>query len=629
MGVKKNVTIKNISSFKMTNALLPVLLLTLVLVFAVGIDYVSAAPGDTIYVNDTGGDDDNDGSDWSTAKKTIKNATGSVNVNGIVNIANGQYSGTSNTGITIDKNMTINGESQTGTVINGTGINWIFHVNQGINFTLRNLTITNATRDYGGAVYNDGNLSVTGCSFTGNTAQYYGGAIYHESGILSVIDCSFTGNTANRGGAIINYGSASVTDSSFTGNTANHGGAISNGDILSVTDSSFTSNSAISYGGAIYNGAILSVTGCSFTGNTANRGGAIINYDSLSVTGCSLMGNTAQYSGGVIYNVNDGGSVTANFNRIVNNSPTAIHNVDGSFDAEYNWWGSNNPDFTTLIVGNVDYNPWLCMTLQSNPNTIVQGETSTLTASFNNAFDGTTVTPLNPADGHIPDKTPVTFNTDLGSVGSKTINKETTDGIATATLTADETAGIAHVNAVTDSQTVNNDLTINPKSSLYLTITPSKTNPMVGETVVYTLKVGNKGPNTAENVVMTYTIPKGLEFAGAQVDVGTYTYDPKTRTITWTIGDVPVGDPYMWLFLKVTSAGRYLINPTLSTSTYDPTINSNTQSLTVNAAATPNNNNNTVNAATNTVSMQETGIPLIAIILALFLVIGGLVSSKK
>jgi uncharacterized repeat protein (TIGR01451 family) len=629
MGVKKNVTIKNISSFKMTKALLPVLLLTLVLVFAVGIDYVSAAPGDTIYVNDTGGNDDNDGSDWSTAKKTIKNATGSVNVNGIVNIANGQYSGTSNTGITIDKNMTINGESQTGTVINGTGINWIFHVNKGINFTLRNLTITNATRDYGGAIDNDGNLSVTGCSFTGNTAQYYGGAIYHESGILSVIDCSFTGNTANRGGAIINYGSASVIDCSFTGNTANHGGAISNGDILSVTDSSFTSNSAISYGGAIYNGAILSVTGCSLMGNTANRGGAIINYYSLSVTGCSLMGNTAQYSGGVIYNVNDGGSVTANFNRIVNNSPTAIHNGDGSFDAEYNWWGSNNPDFTTLIVGNVDYNPWLYMTLQSNPNTIVQGETSTLTASFNNAFDGTTVTTLNPADGHIPDKTPVTFNTDLGSVGSKTINKETKDGVATATLTADEAAGIAHVNAVTDSQTVNANVTINPKSSLYLTITPSKNNPMVGETVVYTLKVGNKGPNTAENVVMTYTIPQGLEFAGAQVDVGTYTYDPKTRTITWTIGDVPVGDPYMWLFLKVTSAGRYLINPTLSTSTYDPTINSNTQSLTVNAAATPNNNNNTVNAATNTVSMQETGIPLIAIILALFLVIGGLVSSKK
>jgi uncharacterized repeat protein (TIGR01451 family) len=153
---------------------------------------------------------------------------------------------------------------------------------------------------------------------------------------------------------------------------------------------------------------------------------------------------------------------------------------------------------------------------------------------------------------------------------------------------------------------------------------------MVGETVIYTLKVGNRGPNTAENVVMTYTIPKGLEFAGAQVDVGTYTYDPKTRTITWTIGDVPVGDPYMWLSLKVTSAGRYLINPTLSTSTYDPTLNTNTQSLTVNAAATPNNNtNNTVNAATNTVTMQETGMPLVALVLAILMIVGGIIGTKK
>ena len=716
--MKKNVTSKIISSFKITKALIPVLLLTLALVFTVGIGNVSAAPGDNIYVNDTGGNDDNDGSTWETAKKTIKNATNNVNPNGIINIANGQYNGTSNTEITIDKNMTINGESQTGTIINGTGTNWIFHVNPGINLTLNNLTITNATGSDGAVIYNNfgsvyvndcsftsntatfagggviynnvGSVYVTDCSFIGNTATSYGGAIYnygnvyvsdssftsnnaimggviHNDGSVSVVTgCSFTDNTATFGGVIYNnVGSVSVSDSSFIGNTANYGGVIVNpyGGSVSVTNSSFSGNTANYFGGAIYNdggggGGALSVTGSSFTGNIAfYSGGAIYNDGSESVvTGCSFAGNTAFSTGGAIYNtrtlsVTDsiftdntattGGAIynlarlTANFNRIVGNYPTAIHNLGLFVDAQYNWWGSNNPDFTTLIVGNVDYSPWLYMTIHANPTNIAQGETSTLTASFNNAFDGTTVTPLNPDNGHIPDKTPVTFNTDLGSVGSKTINKETIDGEASATLTADETPGIAHVNAVTDSQTENADVTIKPKSSLYLTITPSKTNPMVGETVIYTLKVGNKGPNTAENVVMTYTIPQGLEFAGANVDNGTYTYDPTTRTIIWTIGDVPVGDPYMWLSLKVTSAGRYLINPLLSTSTYDPTINTNTQSLTVNAAATPNNNNNntntnnTVNAATNTVNMRETGIPLIVLIMALFMVIGGLVSSKK
>ncbi len=46
-------------------------------------------------------------------KYSIKNATGTVNNNGQINIANGQYTGIDNTQITINKNMTINGESQT------------------------------------------------------------------------------------------------------------------------------------------------------------------------------------------------------------------------------------------------------------------------------------------------------------------------------------------------------------------------------------------------------------------------------------------------------------------------------------------------------------------------------------
>ena len=582
----------------------------MILIFSVG--SVSAA-GDTIYVNDTGGNDDFDGSDWITAKKTIKNATGSVNVNGIVNIANGQYNGTSSTGITIDKNMTINGESQTGTVINGTGNRWIFHVNSGINLTLNNLTITNATRldsgailnygtlsvsdcsftnnfaenyggaicnegvnvsvtnssftdntaTYGGAIYNSdsGNLSVSGCSFTGNTADY-GGAIFN-GGSVSVSGCSFTGNTANNyggsiynsfgsvfvtdsiftsnnatiygnGGAIFNYrGSVSVSGCSFTSNTAEYGGSIYNSDsgTLSVSGCSFTSNTA-NYGGAIINygsgsvsvndsiftgniasyfgGAIykdygignLTVSGCSFTGNTADYGGAICNYGNLSVSGCSFTGNTADY-GGAIYN--EQGTVTANFNRIVNNSPTAIQNNDGTVDARYNWWGYNNPDFTTLISGVVDYNPWLYMTLQPDPTNIAQGEISTLTANFNNAFDGTTITTLNSADGHIPDKTPVTFNTDLGSIGSKTIIKETTDGVATATLTADETVGIAHVNAVTDSQIVNTNVITNQIINSTITTTENKNN-FTGQNVLLTANVKDDEGNNVNGGQLRFTV---------------------------------------------------------------------------------------------------------------------------
>lgn len=161
------------------------------------------------------------------------------------------------------------------------------------------------------------------------------------------------------------------------------------------------------------------------------------------------------------------------------------------------------------------------------------------------------------------------------------------------------------------------------QSGLYLQITPSKKDPVVGETVIYTLKVGNKGPDAAKDVVMTYKIPEGLEFAGANVDTGTYTYDPSTRIITWTIGDVPLGDPYMWLSLRIVEAGQYLLNPTLTTSTFDPTLNSNLQSITINAQE-----ETTVRAA-GTISMQTTGAQLAGIAIAILLVLGGLVGTRR
>jgi uncharacterized repeat protein (TIGR01451 family) len=148
---------------------------------------------------------------------------------------------------------------------------------------------------------------------------------------------------------------------------------------------------------------------------------------------------------------------------------------------------------------------------------------------------------------------------------------------------------------------------------------------VVGDSVLYTLKVGNKGPDVAKDVVMTYVIPEGLEFAGATVDVGTYTYNSAKRTITWVIGDVPVGDPYMLLSLRIAQPGHYIINPVLSTSTYDPTLNSATESITVNALKKPN----TVKAASKTIPLQKTGLPLAGIVLAILAVFSGLVMPKR
>jgi uncharacterized repeat protein (TIGR01451 family) len=178
----------------------------------------------------------------------------------------------------------------------------------------------------------------------------------------------------------------------------------------------------------------------------------------------------------------------------------------------------------------------------------------------------------------------------------------------------------------TDEGTVN--ITVNRAvASVYVLTTVSKNNPAVGETVTITFKLGNKGPDAADNVVFTYVIPEGMEFVSLETQQGypEAVYDPTTRTITWNLGTVPVLDPWLKVNLKVLKAGSFDINPTVTISTYDPTLENSIQTATINAVNTANAAGNT----SSTVGMQETGVPFAGLILAILAVFAGLVMPKR
>ena len=185
-------------------------------------------------MNDSGGNDSWtgetavwDGSTLIGPKKSIKNATGTVTDGGTVNIANGVYTGTDNTNVTIDKNMTIIGQSQENTIINGTNNDGIFLIQKGVNVTIANLALVNGNATQNVTLENE---NVTA-----------GGAIFN-AGNLNVLNINFTGNTANRGGAIGNIGTVIINECNFTDNNAY---------TFTVADTSDYKNYA--YGGAIYN----------------------------------------------------------------------------------------------------------------------------------------------------------------------------------------------------------------------------------------------------------------------------------------------------------------------------------------------------------------------------------------
>ena len=75
------------------------------------------------------------------------------------------------------------------------------------------------------------------------------------------------------------------------------------------------------------------------------------------------------------------------------------------------------------------------------PTSEVGGNTATITATVRD-IGGYMV-----ADG-----TPVVFTTDFASLGSSTVTKYTTDGVAVATLTSELTPGVAHITAESNSK---------------------------------------------------------------------------------------------------------------------------------------------------------------------------------
>ena len=163
-----------------------------------------------------------------------------------------------------------------------------------------------------------GDLTVINVDFTdgGGYGISQGGAIDNEGGTLHVEVGTFAGNkTDEYGGAIYNDGQMTVSHATFTGNLAPYGGAIYNDDQASIYVSSFTWNKAPtlygdpdnSDGGAIYNDDDLYLADSGFLANsTGGNGGAIYTDGTLRGDHITITANAAGFDGGGIY---DGGDV--------------------------------------------------------------------------------------------------------------------------------------------------------------------------------------------------------------------------------------------------------------------------------------------------------------------------------
>jgi chitodextrinase len=229
----------------------------------------------------------------------------------------------------ISGNVTIqgNGATITRSTASGTPVFRLFDVASAGSLTLTSLTLSNGLANNGsqggGGIFNHGTLTISGSTFTGNSAPSStgtsGGGI-NNSGTLNVTTSTFTGNSAQEGGGVFNQKTATISNDTFTSNQATiyGGGALLNAaGTMKVTGDTFTGNTGPG-GGAIDNDTTLTISDSTFEGNTAgtNGGGAVENFGPTTMTQSTLSGNSSPYGADILnytgYTISVSMSIVAN-----------------------------------------------------------------------------------------------------------------------------------------------------------------------------------------------------------------------------------------------------------------------------------------------------------------------------
>jgi uncharacterized repeat protein (TIGR01451 family) len=143
------------------------------------------------------------------------------------------------------------------------------------------------------------------------------------------------------------------------------------------------------------------------------------------------------------------------------------------------------------------------------------------------------------------------------------------------------TAAISHVDQF-DPNTANNSASaaVTPqRADLTVSKTVSNTTPNVGDTITYTVGVGDIGPNDATNVAISDVLPAGLSFVSASPSQGAYS----SGTGIWSVGTVgSLSSATLQIQATVTSASAVINEAAVShVDQFDPNTANNSASVTI------------------------------------------------
>jgi|GEM_PF-447852 len=144
--------------------------------------------------------------------------------------------------------------------------------------------------------------------------------------------------------------------------------------------------------------------------------------------------------------------------------------------------------------------------------------------------------------------------------------------------------------------------------------TVSNPQPYLHETIYFTLIVQNWGPDTAIDVYVLDKLPTGLIYIGSIANYGSY--NPETGI--WAIGNLPANTiAQLILTVGVEKLGPIENHAHVYTASFDPVLDQRNATAAIYVREQPQPENNTI-------GMQNTGMPIPTLIMALIILVTGL-----
>jgi Right handed beta helix region len=207
----------------------------------------------------------------------------------------------------------------------------------------------------------------------GKVVSVNGGALLVPTGsIVSIANSTISNNlvAAGTGGAIFNQGTLTITGSTFTGNsTAFAGGALENDGTLTVSNSTFSGNDIGPCGCGPTGGAVLfevggtaMISNCTIAGNTENLDpissglGVIANNPfftgTVHVRGTIIANNTTNLGGNCTGTITDDGYNLEDTSPSTCGFSSANNSIVGSDPALGPLADNSGPTFTRVLLPN-------------------------------------------------------------------------------------------------------------------------------------------------------------------------------------------------------------------------------------------------------------------------------------